>query len=36
MKKCNRGVERTQERCYQEALKCTTYKEFREKYASCY
>ena len=36
MKKCNRGVERTPERCYQEALKCTTHKEFREKYASCY
>jgi hypothetical protein len=36
MKKCNRGVERTQERCYQEALKCTTYKEFMEKHASCY
>lgn len=36
MKKCNRGVERTQERCYQETLKCTTHKEFREKYASCY
>lgn len=36
MKKCNRGVERTQERCYQEALKCTTYKEFREKHASCF
>ena len=36
MKKCNRGLERTQERCYQEALKCTTYKEFVEKHASCY